>query len=74
MKGKKIILALVAIATLSMVVPAMAKPAMYLEMQCEVTAIEWIDDSHFKAYLEGTAGGPDITKGTVKRNRLWLHC
>ena len=65
MKRKNILLGIVSLLTLTIVLPAEAKPDMYLEMQCEITEMRWTSPYTFEAYIEGVASGPDIRTGRV---------
>ena len=72
MRRKMLLLVPVALLALSIVVPAIAKPNMFLVMQCEITGFEykgldpegrgWLYDVPF----EGVAGGPNVREGTVE--------
>lgn len=67
MKSKIPLFVITTLLALSIVVPVVAKPNMYLEMQCEITGMALPTQGNtFDVRFEGVAGGPDIVGGTVE--------
>jgi hypothetical protein len=70
MKRKILLIVSVALVALSITLPALAKPDWFVQIQCEITEVEFVFDSSDLLYIhvafEGTAGGPGVKGGTVE--------
>jgi hypothetical protein len=70
MRRKMLMLVPIILLALSVVVPAIAEPEMFLVMNCELTDIIFVGEVA-EGYLydvpfEGVAGGPNVKGGTVE--------
>ena len=70
MKRKILLLVPVALFALSMTLPALAKPAWYIQIQCEITSVTPVGPVlggfQIDVTFEGVASGPNVKDGTVE--------
>ena len=67
---RKILLITLTLVVLSITIPALATPTWFVQIQCEITDVQYEPISETELFIhvtfEGAAGGPGIKGGTVE--------